>query len=34
MGKDIELQKMMSGMAPQMQKIQQDFVAELKAASN
>lgn len=30
----LELQKMMSGMAPQMQKIQQDFVAELKAASN
>jgi hypothetical protein len=30
----LELQKMMSGMAPQMQKIEQDFVAELKAASN
>ena len=29
----LEIQKMSSGLAPQMQKIQQDFVAEMTAAS-
>ncbi|HVK57124.1 MAG TPA: DUF2059 domain-containing protein [Burkholderiales bacterium] len=30
----VEVQKMVSGMAPQMQRIQEDFIAEMKVASN
>lgn len=30
----VEVQTMVSGAVPQMQKIQQDFLAEMKVASN